>query len=307
MSATVTTASPAPVPQDRLELPNITLGRIVGLLTSTNGIAAVAFVALLLVSFWPWVSELPHDWFKQDSYVQHGFLVPFASLYIGWLAWKKNRDLLPLRPTFWPAALLIPCSLVNALVMRSGFTTLSAILLVICGGCGVWAAMGGKWLVKMTPALAFLSMTFSLWGEYLDQMTLSAQTISSKVAVHGLSLVGLLPKSSPDDPNLIYLPHYEMNIGAACSGLKMTLAVLTCAIFIVIVGRLRWWANAILLVAVVPMALLFNSLRIGLIGVFGEFMGPRAGTLMHDFGSYGILFLAFFSLYRLARALGWKV
>ncbi|MFX9038891.1 archaeosortase/exosortase family protein, partial [Acinetobacter baumannii] len=79
-----------------------------------------------------------------------------------------------------------------------------------------------------------------------DAWTLPAQQISGWVAFKILQVVQLHPYTSASDPSLILLPHYEMSVGAACSGLKLTLAVLTASVFIAIVGQLKWWKNIVL-------------------------------------------------------------
>jgi exosortase len=138
-------------------------------------------------------------------------------------------------------------------------------------------------------------------------MTLAAQQVSSKLAFVILQVIQLRPYLHPEDPNLISLPHFDMNVGTACSGLKLTLAILTASAFIAMVARLGWWKNLVLLGVVVPLAMIINSVRVAMVGVAGEFWGSSAGMWMHDYGSYGVMLLAFWLLYRLSLGLGWKI
>ena len=290
-----------------LPFPKISVEVVRRVATSPNGVLAIVVTGLLAVVFWGYLRDVTHAWFKTESYIQHGVFVPLASLYLGWLTWKNNREKMALRPTFWPALILLPMAAAAALLVRAGLVTLDGGLLMGCIGCVIWMAMGGKWLIRMIPAIGFLVFGMTFWTEYMDQWTLPAQQVSGWFAFQLLQVVKMHPVSSPVDPSLITLPHYEMTVGAACSGLKLTLAVLTASTFIALVGKLGWWKNMILLAAVLPLAMLNNSLRIALVGVAGELKGREAGAWMHDYGAYGVMLIAFWLLYRLAVSLGWKI
>jgi exosortase/archaeosortase family protein len=139
----------------------------------------------------------------------------------------------------------------------------------------------------------------------IDDNTSNAQILSTKGAYYLLDIAGFQPHMQQSF--LIFLDNYQLNVGVACSGMKLTLALIATVIFILLVAKLKWWANLILVAVAIPLALAINSLRIALIGILGETIGPDAGTWMHDYGSYGTLLLAFWLLYILAKKLGWKV
>lgn len=296
----------APVAES-LPFPKVSADVVRRVALSPTGMMGIAAAALLTLVFFGYLKSATHAWFKPESYIQHGVFVPFACLYLGWRAWKQHRETMPLKPVWWPVVFLIPMSLVSAVISRAGLVTLSGGLLMACVTCVVWMAMGHRWLFKMVPALAFSVFAMTFWPEYMDALTLPAQQVSGWVAFKLLQVVQMKPYTPATDPSLIILPHYEMSVGAACSGLKLTLAVLTASVFIAIVGRLGWWKNAILVAAVLPLAMLNNSLRIACVGVAGEFGGRQWGEWMHDYGAYGVMLLAFYALYRLAVALGWKL
>jgi len=292
---------------ESLPFPKVSAESLRRIALSPTGLLGIAAAALLTLVFFGYLKSAVHAWFKPESYIQHGIFVPFACLYLGWRAWKRYRDTMPLQPLWWPVVLLVPLSIVSVIISRAGLVTLSGGLLMACVTCVVWMAMGHRWLVKMVPALAFSVFAMTFWPEYMDALTLPAQQISGWLAFKMLQVGQLHPYTSASDPSLILLPHYEMSVGAACSGLKLTLAVLTASVFIAIVGQLSWWKNIILIAAVLPLAMLNNSLRIAFVGVAGEFGGRQSGEWMHDYGAYGVMLLAFYALYRLAVGLGWKI
>jgi exosortase len=121
-----------------------------------------------------------------------------------------------------------------------------------------------------------------------------------------LKLSGYSLFTSPSDPTTIVLNSYTLNVAVPCSGLKLVLALAAFVMLFVLIARLPIWANAILLLSILPMALFFNGLRIALIGMVGEGYGHDAAAQFHDYSGFITLGICFFSLFKFARALGWK-
>jgi exosortase/archaeosortase family protein len=107
-------------------------------------------------------------------------------------------------------------------------------------------------------------------------------------------------------PTELMLDNFELNVAVPCSGLKLLVAVTAFTVFFMLIARLRWWANAIMLASVLPLCLFINGLRIGLIGIVGEESGRAAGLAFHDYSGYITLLVCFFILFKFARVLGWK-
>jgi exosortase/archaeosortase family protein len=108
------------------------------------------------------------------------------------------------------------------------------------------------------------------------------------------------------DSTTIYLDRFTLDVGVACSGLKLLIAVTAFTLFFMMIGGLKWWGNAIMVLAVLPLCLFINGLRIALIGVVGDTYGADAGHQFHDYSGYLTLIVCFFILFSLMRSLGWK-
>lgn len=262
-------------------------------------------VALALgAMFWNLLKEVPHFWFgEQDGLYTHGVLVPFISAYVVY-RWWPNLVKNPVRPS---NLALIPLILVLFLARPSiAFQThpVSSVLFIAAILCAVAFVAGWRWMLGLSLPAAYLVFGLPMWGMWITSYTNPLQTMSTRVAFKMLELTGFGPFRAD---NVIYLNGFTLDVGVPCSGLKLVLALYAFTVFFVLIARLRWWANLILLFAVpLPLALFINGLRIAMIGVVGVNWGTDAGHQFHDYSGYISLIVCFFILFKVARLLGWK-
>jgi exosortase len=181
----------------------------------------------------------------------------------------------------------------HTLIFLAAFLTLACML------------YGFRRFFAMLPALGYIVMGLPIWNRLIDDNTNQLQIWSTTGAYGLLKVTGFNPLRMA--PTEIQLDNMPLSIAAACSGMKLTLAMIASIVFIMLIARLKWWGNLIMIAIAFPLALAINSLRIALIGMFGETMGKDAGFWMHDYGSYGTLILAFWIVYVVAKKLGWNV
>lgn len=283
---------------------NVLLDRIRQVATSQNGIMLIAgFIALTLAAF-PFSREIGSSWISTTSYYQHGPLIPLAILYIFALRYPEWKDK-PVKPT-WVPLLFLPITLYliygianQRFLFGVGVAYLFSLFLM------AWAYLGGRWAIRMIPYIGFYAMGLPMWTRLIDTTTSSLQIISTKIAYQFLELTGMHPYL--ESPTVINLPRWTLNIEVACSGMKMTLAMMAMAVFVMLAARLKWWGNLIILAVAMPLAVFMNGIRIGIIGIVGNEMGEENGMLMHDYGSYFVMGFAFYLMYILAKKLGWKI
>lgn len=283
---------------------NELLQRLKSVAMTQKGQMLIAGFVLLTVAAWPFSSKIIESWFAAESYYQHGPLIPLAILYIFALRlpeWRKEG----VRPTWIPLVFLpIPLYLIFGVAKQEfylgvGVFYLTALFLM------AWSFLGGRWAVKMIPYLGFFALCLPMWTRIIETTTSPLQIYSTKIAYYFLKVVGMWP--SLESPTLIILPRWQLNVEVACSGMKMTLAMLAMAVFIMLAARLSWWKNLIVLTVAMPLAVFMNGIRIGIIGVVGNEYGEDNGMLMHDYGSYAVMGFAFYLMYVLAKKLGWKI
>lgn len=259
--------------------------------------------ALLWAGFRRLFEFLPGLWFASDTYYAHGAIVPVCAGIVVTERWPRLRTL-PLRGSWWPVLALVPVLYLQWLAVRTGLYGLQATLLLLALPLGVLAVGGGRWLRGLAAPLAFLAFGLPLFDGLIDANTVRAQLLSTEFAFRLLQLVGTHPRRL--DPTLIALPRFTFDVGIACSGLKVLLAVASSSVFFVLVAGLKPWRNAILIASVLPLALGVNALRIAAIGLIGNAFGPATGMRFHDASGYVSLGVCFGLQYLLTRALGWR-
>ncbi|MCC6686470.1 MAG: exosortase/archaeosortase family protein [Fimbriimonadaceae bacterium] len=262
----------------------------------------VGFGALML-AFWELFRELPGLWFKDDGYYSHGVLVPFISAYVIYRWWPKLKEI-PVRP-FYPAmvAMAVTGWLLFAGIRIGQIQILSFSLVLMLLSC-VWFVAGGRWLRALSLPILFLLFGLPIWSAIIDTYTNPLQIISTDISYSMLQLVGFDPYKQ--DNTTIYLKNFTLDVGVPCSGLKLAIAVSAFTSFFMMIAKLKWWGNLIMVAAVLPLCLFINGLRITLIGVVGNIWGDKAGHDFHDYSGYITLIVCFFLLFKLARLLGWE-
>ena len=237
-----------------------------------------------------------------EGYYSHGFFMPLTAGYVIYRNWP-NLLKLPVKPSAWA---LIPLLAIVVLLKPAVGATLLAMLsvmLVLSILAGVWFVAGWRWMVGVASPVLYLLMGLPVWTMAINGYTNPLQLLSTRVAFTMLKLTGFGPLQ---DDTVIHLDHFNLDVGVPCSGLKLIVALSAFTWFFMMIAKLKPAANILLAMLILPMALLFNGLRIAMIGSVGEIYGDAAGHQFHDYSGYIMLLVCFFSFYKIARWLGWK-
>jgi exosortase len=257
----------------------------------------------IVASFWPLIRDLPSLWQSEDGYYSHGFLVPFIAGYIVYRRWPKLEKI-PVK-TGWAALLfLIPVLALNRVAAQTDIKLLMSANLVTVLFLGVWFTAGFRWALGVAVPILYLLFCLPVWVSVIEIYTNPLQVQSTQVAFQLLKALGFQPLRP--DSTTILLNSFTLDVGVPCSGLKLLLALSCFTMFFVLIANLKWLANSLMVLLVVPFALLMNGLRIALIGVVGDTMGEDAGRQFHDWSGYIMLLLCFVIIFKFARILGWK-
>ncbi len=263
---------------------------------------AVAVAAGLAIAFWELLKTLPGLYLDSDGYYSHGLLIPVISAYIISRNWSRLREI-PVKPSLYALIPLLGVLLLLRPATATSMLAFLSVLLVAAVMCGVWFVAGWKWMLGLAAPTLYLLLGLPVWSMAINTYTNPLQLLSTQVAYSMLRLFRFDPLR---DGTTIQLNHYVLDVGVPCSGLKLTVALSAFCIFFMLVARLRLWANLTLAALVLPLALFFNGLRIAMIGMVGETWGDNAGRQFHDYSGYIMLLICFFSLFQIARWLGWK-
>ena len=98
--------------------------------------------------------------------------------------------------------------------------------------------------------------------------------------------------------NVLVLATQSLNVAEACSGIRSLISLISLALMISYLVPLRSIGRAFLVLSGVPIALLFNALRVGMTGVLAHRFGPRAAEgFFHSFSGWVMFVAAMFVLF----------
>jgi exosortase D (VPLPA-CTERM-specific) len=271
---------------------------------SLYSLLALALIAAI-VPFAPVLGSLYSIWNLKPEY-SHGIIIPILS---AGLIWQQRAQLRRLPFTgSWLGLGLIAAGLVLRYVGElATLQTLQhyAFLLVIYGL--VLALTGPVIFRRLWMPLLILIFAIPLPSFFDNALSVQLQLLSSQLGVWVIRAAGI---SVLLEGNIIDLGSYQLEVAEACSGLRYLFPLMTLAFIVSYVFRGPMWKRVVIFLSSIPITVLMNSLRIGIIGITVERWGQRMaeGTL-HDFEgwlvfmfSIGALLLTAAGLTRLGRS-----
>lgn len=252
-----------------------------------TGLFMALCVALTIAAFSGALSELVRRWINEDEY-SHGFFIP---LIAGWLLWTR-RDQFALslgRPSWLGAAFIMLAFAMHVVGELSALFILSHVGFIIALA-GVVLAGGGFPLLRLWFApLIFLLFAIPLPYFLQAILTWRLQLISSEL---GVLVIRLFQIPVYLEGNIIDLGNYKVQVVEACSGLRYLYPLSSLAFLAAYFFHAPLWQRALVFVSAVPITILMNSFRIGMVGVLVNFFGTQsADGLLHFFEGW-IVFIA---------------
>lgn len=256
----------------------------------TIALVAVAFASLTVI-FFNGLLELDYRWSTLEQY-SHGYMIPFIALF---LLWQKLPEI---RSLDWTSNWLSPLLMLGALlgwalgelsalfiiVHYSMLLALTALFLATTGlrGCLTgWSSLA--YLIFMIPLPVFI----------LRDLSAQLQLISTQL---GVSVIRLFDISVHAEGNVIDLGVYQLQVVEACSGLNYLFPLMSFGFLIAVIYKGPGWHRWLIFLATIPITVLMNSFRIGIIGVTVEYWGIEAAEgFLHAFEGW-FVFMACLAL-----------
>ena len=226
------------------------------------------------------------SWWERDEY-SHGYMIPLVALYLLW----QKRYLLAEQAESGSylgvlvllgalmAWLLGELSAIYTIIQYAFFIGLFGLALLwvgVRGTLAVWAPI--FYLIFMIPLPNFLYFNLSQ----------ELQLISSSI---GVFVIRLFDISVFLEGNVIDLGTYQLQVVEACSGLRYLFPLMSFGFLIAYIYRGPVWQKLIIFLSTIPITVLMNSFRIGVIGVTVEYFGIAAAEgFLHDFEGW-IIFM----------------
>ncbi|HEU5321300.1 MAG TPA: exosortase W [Methylomirabilota bacterium] len=260
------------------------------------GLLAVG-VALLYA---PVLAFLARTWRTNDVY-SHGALVPLIALYLVWVRRDRLAGL-PLAPAGTAGAAVMVTAVALLLLGRLAAVMLlqEISLLVLIVGLVCWL-LGPSHLRVLALPVAYLVFMMPVFGEGTDWIHWPFQLLAANI---GIGLLQGLGFPAFREAQFIHLPLVTLEVADACSGVRYLISVVAVGVPLAYLTQ-RTWRRRVSLVAVgVVIAIVFNGLRVALIGVWVYYGGEIVHGPFHVLQAMFVAWIGFVALFATAWALG---
>ncbi|MFT3931317.1 MAG: VPLPA-CTERM-specific exosortase XrtD [Spongiibacteraceae bacterium] len=234
------------------------------------------------------------QWWEREEY-SHGYMIPLVALFLIW----QKINLLPktTQRGSWFGFVLVAVGLLAFFVgeLSALYTIIQYGFLLTITGFAL-AFFGTSSTRLLWAAFAYLIFMIPLPNFLYNNLSSQLQLWSSIVGVAVIRLFGI---SVYLEGNVIDLGPMQLQVAEACSGLRYLFPLMSFGFLIGYLYRGPIWQRVLIFLTTVPITLLMNSFRIGVIGVTVDKWGiEMAEGFLHDFegwivfmGCVGILFL----------------
>ncbi len=256
-----------------------------------GGLWIVLAIIGCVAFFWDGIASLLDAWSRPEY--SHGPLIPVIA---GFLLLRELKN----RPPLADPGSRIPGLVVTAFGILVGLLgNLTQIpyvitygLIIVIGGLILLVA-GAKQGVRFWAVWAYLLFMLPLPTAMYWQLSGQLQFISSRLGVEFIQTMGIPVYL---DGNVIDLGVYKLQVAEACSGLRYLFPLMSFGFLFAALYRGPFWHKIILFLSSMPITILMNSLRIGVIGVLVNSYGiEQAEGFLHWFEGW-IIFIACIAL-----------
>jgi len=248
----------------------------------------VAVICILLgFMFFDSLKEMVRVWDTREEY-GYGYIIPFLTVF---LIWQKKDELE--RVEFsgsWLGVVLVTLGVIVFYLgsLSSLFIIMQyAFLLVVLGTALSFTGVQG--FRSIVIPLLFLVFMIPLPVFLYNSISGALQLVSSELGVMVIRLFGI---SVYLEGNVIDLGTYKLQVVEACSGLRYLFPLASLAFISLYFYKAAFWKKAVVFLSSVPITILMNSFRIGVIGVLVDKWGTdQAEGFLHFFEGW-VIFMA---------------
>ncbi len=262
----------------------------------------VIIVVLGGIAFQYTIGDMVYRWGAKEEY-GYAYLIPVISLFLVWQ--RKNRLAEIEFRSSWTGLLLIVLGGVLFFLGEVATTfTLSQYGLVVTILGIALALLGWQAFRVLMAPLALLFFMVPLPPFIYNTLSTKLQLISSGL---GVALIRLFDISVYLEGNVIDLGTFKLQVVDACSGLRYLFPLASLSFVAAYIYKGAIWKKALIFLSSIPITVLMNSFRIGMIGILVEYGGPgQAEGFLHYFEGW-VIFMACIFLLVLEMALLAKV
>lgn len=263
-------------------------------------VAAIATLAGLI--YYDSLKLMVTWWSNREEY-SHGFLIPLITAYLVWQRSDRLREM-PFTGSWAGVALAVWGLFLYLLGELSTIYTVIQYGFVFFVAGVTWAFIGTAAFRIIAIPLLLLFFMVPFPNFVYNNLSSQLQLLSSEIGVAVIRAFGI---SVFLEGNVIDLGSYKLQVVEACNGLRYLFPLMTLGVIVAYFYHAPLWKRLLIFVSTIPITILMNSFRIGVIGVMVEYWGQgMAEGFLHDFegwvifmACFGILFIEMWLLMRL--------
>jgi exosortase len=265
--------------------------------TSWRGRGWIAWSAILLslvvLMYGSILKNLVLQWWNDPNY-GHGFFVP---LFSGYILWRQRERWMTVRVRPSNFGFVVMLGAVGLLIAGSLgaelFTSRFSLVILLAGM--ILFLSGWSLLRAVSFPLGFLILMIPIPVIIYNQITFPLQLLASRLATLLLELIGVPVLR---EGNVLILSNYSLEVVEACSGIRSLMSLVALAMAYGYLAEPRRWVRYVLVVAMVPIAIATNAIRITSAGVLAHRFGPGAAEgFLHEFSGFVIFVAAVFLMF----------
>ena len=244
-------------------------------------------IAVLLgAMFFGGLEYMIGQWSREEY--SHGYLLPAISAFLIW----QQRSRLEKTPFTgsWAGLAIVGFGLVLMIAGRLStlyIVTQYAFLIVLTGL--LLSLMGWRGFKIILVPFLLLVFMIPLPSFLYNNLSSHLQLLSSKLGVEVIRMFGI---SVYLEGNVIDLGDYKLQVVEACNGLRYLFPLMSFGFICAYLFKAPVWQRAVIFLSTIPITVLMNSFRIGVIGVLVDNWGTaHAEGFLHDFEGW-VIFMA---------------
>jgi len=245
-------------------------------------------VALSMWLFWDGLSPMWGAWIGDPEY-SHGLLIPPIAAFLIWQQkGRLERD--SFLGSWWGVAtVILGCFLLLVGQYGTIYTLVQYAYLVTFYGL-VLAYTGRKSFRLLAVPLLILIFMIPLPQFVLANLSTKLQLLSSQL---GVWFIRLFDISVFVEGNVIDLGGYQLQVAEACDGLRYLFPLMTLGFLMAYFYKGALWKRVLLFLSSIPITIIMNSLRVGVIGLMVEHWGiGMAEGFLHQFQGWAVFMVS---------------
>jgi exosortase D (VPLPA-CTERM-specific) len=249
----------------------------------THWLPVAVLLGALGLAFYGGVGAMAEDWSREEY--SHGWLIPPIALF---MVWRMRAQLAAqTREPSWAGVAIVAAAMLLLLLgeLSTLYTIIQYALLLTLAGL-VLAFGGWRMLRTLTAPLVYLFFMIPLPNFFYNNLSQKLQLMSSAL---GVWFMRLFDVSVYLEGNVIDLGVYQLQVVEACSGLRYLFPLMSFGFLCAYLFRAPFWQRALVFLSSIPLTVLMNSVRVGVIGVLENTYGTeQAEGFLHYFEGWVI-------------------